>query len=153
MGRARAGRPDLVAGDLEQPGHGAAQRADSADDRRAIRSRFTWARTPEIRLVKDLGPNFAIGVSAENSATTFTGTNPSAGTVISTSLNGCGGSAAVNGSGASALNACNTYSTNQIPDFLGKVTFDPTIADHKVHLEAYGVLRDFYDRTIRFPAP
>jgi hypothetical protein len=101
--------------------------------------------------VKDLGPNFAVGVSAENSQTTFSGTNPSAATVIATSLNGCGGSAAVNGSGASNLNACNTYSTNQIPDFIGKVTWDPTIADHKLHLEAYGVLRDFYDRTDPVP--
>jgi hypothetical protein len=112
---------------------------------------FTWTRTPEIRIVKDLGPNFAVGFSAENSQTTFSGTNPSAATVIATSLNGCGGGAAVNGSGASNLNACNTYSTNQIPDFIGKVTFDPTIADHKVHMEAYGVLRDFYDRTDPIP--
>jgi hypothetical protein len=108
---------------------------------------FTWARTPEIRIVKDLGPNFAIGVSAENSATTFTGTNPSAATVIATSLNGCGGGAAVNPSGDSLLNACNTYSTNTIPDFIGKATFDSAIFDHKLHLEAYGLLRDFYDRT------
>lgn len=108
---------------------------------------FTWTRTPELRIVKDIGPNFAVGVSAENSATTFSGTNPSAGTVISTSLNGCGGSAAVNGSGDQLLNACNTTSTNQMPDFIGKATFDSTIADRKVHLEAYGLLRDFYDRT------
>ena len=112
---------------------------------------FTWTRTPEIRVVKDLGPNFAVGFSAENSATTFTGTNPSAATVIATSLNGCGGGAAVNPSGDSLLNACNTYSTNQVPDFLGKATFDSTIADHKVHLEAYGVLRDFYERTDPVP--
>jgi hypothetical protein len=92
---------------------------------------FSWARTPEVRIVKDIGPNFAVGVSAENSATTFTGTNPSAATVISTSLNGCGGGGAVNPSGDQLLNACNTYSTNQIPDFLAKATFDPTIADHK----------------------
>jgi hypothetical protein len=112
---------------------------------------FTWTRTPEIRVVKDLGPNFAVGVSAENSQTTFSGTNPSAATVIATSLNGCGGGAAVNGSGASNLNACNTYSTNHVPDFIGKVTWDPTIADHKLHLEAYGLLRDFYDRTDPVP--
>jgi hypothetical protein len=112
---------------------------------------FTWTRTPEVRIVKDIGPNFAVGLSAENSATTFTGTNPSAPTVISTSLNGCGGGAAVNPSGDSLLNACNTYSTNQIPDFLGKATYDSMIADHKVHLEAYGVLRDFYDRTDPVP--
>jgi hypothetical protein len=107
---------------------------------------FTWTRTPELRIVKDIGPNFAVGVSAENSATTFSGSNPS-GSVISTSLNGCGGSANANPSGDQLLNACNTYSTNQVPDFIGKATFDSTIADHKLHLEAYGLLRDFYDRT------
>jgi hypothetical protein len=108
---------------------------------------FTWTRTPELRVVKDLGSNFAIGVSAENSATTFTGTAPGAASVIATSLNGCGGSASVNPSGDQLLNACNTYSTNQIPDFIGKATYDSIFADRKVHMEAYGLLRDFYDRT------
>lgn len=108
---------------------------------------FTWTRTPEIRIVKDLGPYFAVGVSAENPATTFTGTVPAAAGIVATSLNGCGGSASANPAGDQLLNACNTYSLNQVPDFIGKATFDPTIADHKVHAEVYGLLRDFYDRT------
>jgi len=109
---------------------------------------FSWTRTPEIRVVKDFGPYFAVGVSAENSATTFTGTAPTAAGIVATSLNGCGGGTATfDPSGDQLLNACNTYSINDIPDFIGKATFDPTIADHKVHMEAYGLLRDFYDRT------
>jgi hypothetical protein len=108
---------------------------------------FSWTRTPEIRIVKDLGPTFAVGVSAENSATTFTGTAPAAAGVIATSLTGCGGGTALNPSVNTLLNTCNTYSTNQIPDFIGKATFDPLVAGHKVHMEAYGLLRDFYDRT------
>jgi hypothetical protein len=108
---------------------------------------FTWTRTPELRIVKDLGPNFAVGVSAENSATTFTGSLPAAAGVVATSLTGCGGGTALNPSVNTLLNACNTYSTNQIPDFIGKATFDPLVAGHKVHMEAYGLLRDFYDRT------
>ena len=108
---------------------------------------FTWTRTPELRIVKDFGPAFSVGVSAENSATTFSGSAPAAAAVVATSLNGCGGSPAVNPSGDSLLNACNTYSTNQIPDFIGKATVDPIIADRRLHLEGYGLLRDFYDRT------
>src|ERR1700722_7803404 len=115
---------------------------------------FTWTRTPEIRVVKDLGPDFVVGVSAENSQTTFSGTNPAPGAVIAQSNNGCGFPGATTTlptSGDSLLNACTTYWTNQIPDFIGKVTWDPTIADHKLHLEAYGLLRDFYDRTDPVP--
>lgn len=108
---------------------------------------FTWTRTPELRIVKDFGPAFSVGVSAENSASTYSGSTPGAAAVVSTSLNGCGGSASVNPSGDSLLNACNTYSTNQMPDFIGKAAFDPMIGDHRLHVEGYGLLRDFYDRT------
>lgn len=108
---------------------------------------FTWTRQPQLRIVKDFGPAFSVGVSAENSATTFSGSAPGAASVVATSLNGCGGSPSANPSGDSLLNACNTYSTNQVPDFLGKATFDPTFGDRRLHLEGYGLLRDFYDRT------
>ncbi len=64
---------------------------------------FTWTRTPELRIVKDFGPAFSVGVSAENSATTFSGSAPAAASVVATSLNGCGGGAAVNPSGDSLL--------------------------------------------------
>jgi hypothetical protein len=108
---------------------------------------FSWTRTPQLRIVKDFGPTFSVGVSAENSATTYSGSMPGAAAIVATSLNGCGGGAAVNPSGDSLLNACNTYSTNDVPDLLAKATFDPTLGDHRLHAEAYGLLRDFYDRT------
>jgi hypothetical protein len=110
---------------------------------------FSWTRTPEIRIVKDLGPNLAFGVSAENSQTTYTGSLPAAASVVAQSNNGCGfpGTTTLNSSVDTLVNACNTYSTNQIPDFIGKATYDNVFADRKLHLEAYGLLRDFYDRT------
>ncbi|MDQ0392715.1 hypothetical protein [Labrys monachus] len=108
---------------------------------------FTWARQAQIRVVKNFGPDLAVGFSAENAQTTFSGTAPAGAGVVATSLNGCGGSSSVNPSGASNFNACNAQSTNRVPDFVGKVSYDPVIDGRKLHFEAYGLLRDFYDRT------
>jgi hypothetical protein len=124
---------------------------------------FTWTRQPQIRAVEDLGSNFQFGVSAETPETTFGGTIPS--TIATISNNGCGTSATStstssggittttttslgsNGSGFSLLNACNSYSFNQMPDFIAKASWDPTIGANKVHTEVYGLGRQFTDVT------
>ena len=108
---------------------------------------FSWTREPQVRLVQDLGYNFQVGASVETAATTFGGTIPAAIATISNNACGIPGVATTNPSGFSLLNACNSYSFNQTPDFVGKVSWDPTIGANKVHTEFYGLARNFTDVT------
>ncbi|HEV3042636.1 MAG TPA: hypothetical protein VGY52_02080 [Roseiarcus sp.] len=107
---------------------------------------FTWDRTPQLRYVQDVGYNFQIAGSAELPATIIAGSVPTG--VVATSANGCGGGAATNPSGDSLINACNTYTLNQMPDLIAKASWDPTFGANKVHVEAYGLLRQFTDETV-----
>jgi hypothetical protein len=112
---------------------------------------FVWKRQPGIRLTKDFGSVFWASISVENPQTTFD-------TACAT-LNG--GAAKTNGPaalppgvseiscsspGGSGFNSINNYSINQIPDIIGKVAADPTIEGHAVHVEGFGIYRDFYDQ-------
>jgi hypothetical protein len=111
---------------------------------------FTWTRQPQVRLVQDIGGNFQVGGSIETGATTFAGTAPAG--VVASVNNACGlassQAASLNGgSSFSLLNACNTYSFNQAPDFIGKLSWDPNIGPNKVHAEFYGLARQFSDVT------
>ncbi len=38
-------------------------------------------------------------------------------------------------------------SLNHVPDIIGKVAYDPTINGHDVHIEGFGIARDFYGRS------
>ncbi len=106
---------------------------------------FTWTRQPQLRLYETFG-NVSVGASLENGATIFGGKLPAG--VVATSLNGCGGGAGLNSSGDALFNACDTYSLNEAPDMVGKIAWDGNLADHKIHLEGFGLLREFDDRTI-----
>jgi hypothetical protein len=35
-----------------------------------------------------------------------------------------------------------------MPDIIGKVAWDPTIADRSIHMEAFGIFRQFTDRIV-----
>ena len=96
---------------------------------------FVWDRQPGVRIVKDISPILAIGLSAENPATTLGGAVPS---------NFTYNQAAV---GGGLFNSANTISLNHAPDLIAKVAYDPTVAGHDVHMEAFGVGRDFYSRS------
>ncbi len=94
---------------------------------------FTWARQPQIRLTKDLmDKTLWLAVSAENPQTTASGT----------AANGV----YYNNAAGSGFNSANSLSINHMPDVVAKVAYEPTIADRRVHLEAYGLFRDFYSR-------
>ena len=47
---------------------------------------------------------------------------------------------------AELLNTDTTYSINHVPDFIGKAAWEPVVADRKIHLEAFGMYTDVYDR-------
>ena len=97
---------------------------------------FTWTRQPQFRITKDFdNKHIWVALSAENPATTFGPTTvlPTVRTVY-------------NIAGGSGFDASNNLSLNHIPDFVGKVAYEGAIYGRTLHLEAFGLLRDFYSR-------
>ncbi|MGA7386027.1 MAG: hypothetical protein WBW81_15435 [Methylocella sp.] len=113
---------------------------------------FVWARQDQIRVVKDFDQTLWFALSAEQPATTFGGTAPTDPTVINV-LPGVISPPTGQGTivGGSLFNSINPLSLNQMPDIIGKVAWDPTIADRTIHMEAFGIFRNFVDR-VDFPA-
>jgi hypothetical protein len=107
-----------------------------------------WARQPQLRLTKDFDKKIWLALSVEQPQTTF-GTGCTAGAGATTI-----GAPAVTGvtgitcqeNGNVFFNPTTAYSMNEFPDVIGKVAFEPTLFDRDVHLEFYGMYRDFYDR-------
>jgi outer membrane murein-binding lipoprotein Lpp len=95
---------------------------------------FSWARQPQIRVVKDFNKTFWVGVSLENPQTTFTGSTPS-GIVVGE-----------NAVPTSQFDNQTTTSLNHVPDVIGKVAFDGS-AGVPVHAELFGIYRAYTDRT------
>ena len=126
---------------------------------------FAWARQPQIRLVKDFDQTFWAGLSVENPTTNTPGCAPTiAGAVVSV---GCsqgiyaGGIPAAGatgvlpaslvynvpaGVGGSLFNSGNSLSLNHFPDVIGKLAWDPNLGDRTIHMEAFGLFRDFYSQ-------
>jgi hypothetical protein len=102
---------------------------------------FAWARQPQVRLVKDFNKELWIGVSVENAQTTFGNTGVASGVTLTDNQ------APTNG----FFNGTN-YSTNTYPDVVGKVAYEKKFADHTLHVEAFGLLREFTDRVTVAPA-
>ena len=100
---------------------------------------FNWARQPQIRLVGNLDKHLWFGVSVENPQTTFFSTGKFLPGV--SVVNNIAGGAEFPGSSVGYFLSLNKY-----PDLIGKVAVDETLAGHNVHVEAYGLVRDFYDR-------
>jgi hypothetical protein len=98
---------------------------------------FTWTRQPLIRLVQDLPHAVSIGVSLENPQTTFfTGVNAFPSTVHLT----------FNSPAGQGFDSANTLSLNHVPDVVGKIVYEPIVADRHVHLEPFHLYRSFYER-------
>lgn len=110
---------------------------------------FAWARQPQVRVTADfLDHKLWVAASAENPQTTFFTIGTPAGAVAGTA----GGAAPLPGSlvftilGSSGFNNANSLSLNHIPDFVGKVAYEDTLAGHLVHVEAFGIYKSFYER-------
>ncbi|WP_146030310.1 hypothetical protein [Methylocella silvestris] len=104
---------------------------------------FVWARNPQIRVVKDFDQTLWAALSVENPQTTFGGF-----TTVGTTPGTLPSSLVFNQlpPGGSLFNSLNAVSLNHMPDIVGKVAWDPTIAGHNVHLEGFGIFRDFYSQ-------
>ena len=99
---------------------------------------FVWTRQPQVRLTEDLfDKHLWLSISAENPATTFGPTAVAA--TVRTVFNIAGGS---------NFDAANNLSLNHAPDIIGKVAYetDLTGKGNGLHLEGFGMYRDFYDR-------
>jgi hypothetical protein len=110
---------------------------------------FVWDRQDQIRVVKDFDQKLWLALSVEQPATTFSGTAPTIPTVINV-LPGVISPPAGQGTvvGGSLFNSINSLSLNQMPDIIGKVAWDPDIWDRTVHMEVFGIFRNFVDRTV-----
>lgn len=114
---------------------------------------FVWTRQPQLRVVKDFGDGLWVGVSLENPQTTISGTAPSGVNIITTNStsfqtgpNGTTSVGTTNNTADAEFNPGIQLSVNQMPDVVGKIAWEPDFFDGNVHLEAVGILRQFYDR-------
>ena len=114
---------------------------------------FVWTRQPQLRITKDFADKqFWLALSLENPQTTFTGTAGNGLPVGVSVLDLVSGNATINpppvGSVASSgFNSVNTMSLNRAPDVILKAAWEPNIgASRPLHIEAFGIYRDFYDQ-------
>ncbi len=128
---------------------------------------FAWARQAQLRFVKDFDKTFWIGVSVENPQTNGIGcaTSPAVGTAVAVSCSQvgsyvggvptAGATAALPPSlvynipgalGGSLYNSANAISLNQVPDVITKAAWDAKLGDRTIHMEGFGLYRDFYSQ-------
>ncbi|HEX2817393.1 MAG TPA: hypothetical protein VHN39_13430 [Phenylobacterium sp.] len=114
---------------------------------------FAWTRQPQLRITKDFDDKqFWLAASLENPQSTFTGTagNALPAGVSVTDL--ATGNSTINGAPAiaaafSGFNSVNTSSFNRLPDVILKAAWEPYIGVARpLHIEAFGIWRDFYDQ-------
>jgi hypothetical protein len=103
--------------------------------------------------VKDFDYNISAAISAENPATTFGGSAPTlfdSGSIITGVSAGVPAPTFPNTGvlGGSLFNSSNAINFTQMPDIIGKMAWDPTIADRTIHMEAFGIFRQFTDRIV-----
>ena len=88
-------------------------------------------------------------MSAENPQTTFFGGNvPTVGTPAVGPQGVLNPNLLVNltGPGGSFFNNANNVSLNQVPDVTVKAAWDPRLGPNKLHVEAWALYREFFDR-------
>jgi|GEM_PF-683024 len=104
---------------------------------------FSWSRQPQVRVTADFADKQVwAAFSVENPQSTFAGAATGVtGTVVP------GVTVTDNGVPTSQFDSANTLSLNRLPDIVGKVAFEPDLfGGRPLHLEAYGLYREFYDR-------
>jgi cell division septum initiation protein DivIVA len=114
---------------------------------------FSWTRQPQLRIVKDFADKQGwLALSLENPQTTFTGTAGNGLPAGVSVLDLVTGNSTINGAPAgsaafSGFNSVNTTSLNRTPDVILKAAWEPYIGVARpLHVEAFGIYRDFYDQ-------
>src|SRR6202043_1150956 len=96
---------------------------------------FDWARQPGFRVVKDFGPTFSLAASTESPQVRFQ--TPGAPVPFGVTVN-----ISNLGTQSGLMDTLQTYSVDQIPDFIEKAAWDPGFG----HYEVFGLQRWFTDR-------
>ena len=130
---------------------------------------FEYTRAPQIRLTKDFGKTLWISLEAEAAAAEGAN-NGLCGNVVSNNstpaatATGIGATSALGIAGGNCL-AVGTggnfgqqgdqtqYSFNKVPDVIGKVAYEAIFGERDIHLEAFGLYRDFVDNVNYGTAP
>ncbi|MET4119328.1 MULTISPECIES: hypothetical protein [Bradyrhizobium] len=110
---------------------------------------FLAARQPGLRVWQDIGPEFKLAASVENAQTAFFGGNvPAVGTPAIGPQGVLNPNLQVNltGPGGSFFNNLNNVSLNQVPDVTVKAAWDPRLGPTKLHVEAWALYRQLFDR-------
>ena len=130
---------------------------------------FEYTRAPQVRIVKDFGQKLWLGLEADASASEGIN-NGLCGNVVSNNstpagtTTGIGANAGLNIAGGNCL-AVGTggnfgqqgdqtqYSLNKVPDLIGKVAYEAQMGVRTIHLEGFGLYRDFLDNVAYGAAP
>ena len=98
---------------------------------------FNWARQAQLRITKNWDREFWASVSAENPQTTIAPNAATASGITVTNLASAG----------PEFDKTNNFSINHVPDFIGKLAWEPMIdGAQPLHVELFGIYRSFYDR-------
>lgn len=122
---------------------------------------FEYARGPQIRITKDFDRKLWISLEAETSATeglnnglcgnvvsnNATAAATAAGIAATPALGIAGGNSLAVGTGGSygQQGVQTQYSLNKVPDVIGKPAYEVRAGERDIHLEAFGLYRDFLD--------
>ena len=122
---------------------------------------FEYTRAPQVRITKDFDQKLWVSLTAEASATAGIN-NGLCGNVVSnnstpaTTTTGIGSNPGLNIAGGNCL-AVGTggnygqqgdqtqYSLNKVPDVIGKVAYEARMGERDIHIEGFGLYRDFLD--------
>jgi len=104
---------------------------------------FIYARQGEFRLTKRFAGGLTVAGAVENPATLVGGTAPTK------SLAGDALTLTTGAAGGTAFNSANTYTLHSAPDVIVKAAYDTKLGERNVHLEAFGLYRQFEDEVTR----
>lgn len=109
---------------------------------------FVWKRQPQIRITKDFNQKLWLSLSAEEPQTTLAGCTAGVNATTVKDPNNNTNNVTCQLPGTQNLNSTTNFSLNHVPDVIGKVAYETRLADRDVHLEAFGLYRDLYDRVL-----
>ncbi len=110
---------------------------------------FAWTRQPGVRIAADFfDKHLWVAVAAENPQTTFYTVGTPRGLTPITGGTGATlpGTLVNNIQGSSGFDNANSLSLNHVPDIIGKVAYEGKVGKRGLHVEAFALYRDFYDR-------